>query len=106
MRARSTSRSSASSFSTAANGAASKSSRRNASRNRPRPDRNDRRPWKTYPEWAEASGYYKYFWWGDTNGSGDYVYSAIGRWGQFIFVAPKANVVIVRTGSDFGINIV
>jgi len=61
---------------------------------------------KPYPEWAEASGYYKYFWWGDTNGSGDYVYSAIGRWGQFIFVAPKANVVIVRTGSDFGINIV
>ncbi|HSU89220.1 MAG TPA: serine hydrolase, partial [Terriglobia bacterium] len=70
------------------------------------PDRNDRRPWKTYPEWAEASGYYKYFWWGDTSGSGDYVYSAIGRWGQFIFVAPKANVVIVRTGSDFGIDIV
>jgi CubicO group peptidase (beta-lactamase class C family) len=70
------------------------------------PDRNDRRPWKTYPEWAAASGYYKYFWSGDTNGSGDYVYSAIGRWGQFIFVAPKAKVVIVRTGSDFGINIV
>ena len=26
--------------------------------------------------------------------------------GQFIFAAPKANVVIVRTGSDFGIDIV
>jgi CubicO group peptidase (beta-lactamase class C family) len=70
------------------------------------PDPNDHRPWKTYPQWAEAGGYYKYFWWGDANPNGDYVYSAIGRWGQFIFVAPKANVVIVRTGSDFGIDIV
>jgi hypothetical protein len=31
---------------------------------------------------------------------------SILRWGQFMFVAPKANVVIVRTGSDFGIDIV
>ncbi|HEV2170782.1 MAG TPA: serine hydrolase [Candidatus Binatus sp.] len=70
------------------------------------PDPNDHRPWKTYPEWTDAGGYYKYFWWGDSSANGDYVYSAIGRWGQFVFVAPKANVVIVRTGSDFGIDIV
>ena len=69
------------------------------------PDPSDHRPWETYELWAEAGGYYKYFWWGEGGGaSGDYVYSAIGRWGQFIFVAPKANVVIVRTGGRFGVD--
>jgi CubicO group peptidase (beta-lactamase class C family) len=68
------------------------------------PDPTDHRPWETYQAWAEAGGYYKYFWWGQVDGSGDYVYSAIGRWGQFIFVAPKAKVVIVRTGGSFGID--
>jgi CubicO group peptidase (beta-lactamase class C family) len=68
------------------------------------PDPTDHRPWETYGAWAEAGGYYKYFWWGEVAASGEYVYSAIGRWGQFIFVAPKANVVIVRTGGSFGID--
>ena len=70
------------------------------------PDPNDHRSWETYPEWADAGGYYKYFWWGSLTGSGDYSYAAIGRWGQFIYVAPKAHVVIVRTGRDFGIDII
>jgi len=69
------------------------------------PDPNDHRPWETYPEWADAGGYYKYFWWGDSRGAGDYTYEAIGRWGQFIFVAPRANVVIVRTAGDFGLDL-
>jgi CubicO group peptidase (beta-lactamase class C family) len=69
------------------------------------PDPTDHRPWETYRPWAEAGGYYKYFWWGQVDGSGDYVYSAIGRWGQFIFVAPKAKVVIVRTGGSFGVDL-
>ncbi len=30
------------------------------------PDPNDHRPWETYPQWAEAGGYYKYFWWGNS----------------------------------------
>jgi CubicO group peptidase (beta-lactamase class C family) len=68
------------------------------------PDPTDHRPWETYGASAEAGGYYKYFWWGEVAASGEYVYSAIGRWGQFIFVAPKANVVIVRTGGSFGVD--
>src|SRR5215467_852281 len=68
------------------------------------PDPSDHRPWETYQPWAEAGGYYRYFWWGEVGASDDYVYSAIGRWGQFIFVAPKANVVIVRTGGSFGVD--
>jgi CubicO group peptidase (beta-lactamase class C family) len=69
------------------------------------PDPNDHRPWKTYPEWADAGGYYRYFWWGNSRGSGDYSYEAVGRWGQFIFVAPKANVVIVRTAGNLGLEL-
>ncbi len=68
------------------------------------PDPNDHRPWETYPQWADAGGYYKYFWWGNSRGA-DYSFEAIGRWGQFIFVAPRANVVIVRTAGDFGLGI-
>jgi len=68
------------------------------------PDPNDHRPWETYPQWADAGGYYKYFWWGNFRGA-DYSFEAIGRWGQFIFVAPRANVVIVRTAGDFGLDL-
>jgi len=69
------------------------------------PDPNDRRPWETYPDWAEAGGYYKYFWWGNSRGAGDYNFEAIGKWGQFIFVAPRANVVIVRTAGNLGLDL-
>jgi CubicO group peptidase (beta-lactamase class C family) len=69
------------------------------------PDQNDRRPWQTYPEWADAGGYYKYYWWGNSRAAGDYNYEAVGRWGQFIFVAPKANVVIVRTAGNLGLEL-
>jgi len=70
------------------------------------PDPADHRPWETYPQWADAGGYYKYFWWGNSRGADDYTFEAIGRWGQFIFVAPRANVVIVRTAGDLGLDIV
>jgi len=69
------------------------------------PDPNDHRPWETYPQWADAGGYYKYFWWGNSKAPDDYNFEAIGRWGQFIFVAPRANVVIVRTAGDLGLDI-
>ena len=69
------------------------------------PDPTDHRPWETYPQWADAGGYYKYFWWGNSRGPGDYSFEAIGRWGQFIFVAPRANVVIVRTAGDLGLDL-
>ncbi len=65
-------------------------------------DPNDNRPWKTYPEFREDGGYYKYFWWGRTFGPNDYIFEAQGLWGQYIFVDPKTKVVIVRTGGDWG----
>ncbi len=65
-------------------------------------DANDNRPWETYPEFRDAGYYYKYFWWGRSFGSDDYTFEAQGLWGQYIFVAPKTKVVIVRTGSKWG----
>jgi CubicO group peptidase (beta-lactamase class C family) len=71
-------------------------------------DPNDRRRWEssfweTYSAWPEMGGYYKYFWWGLSRPAGDYSFSAIGKYGQFIFVSPRNKVVIVRTGRNSGI---
>ncbi len=60
--------------------------------------------------WAEAAtagdatdpaGYYQYFWWVDDQRSERFY--ALGNLGQYIYVAPDADVVIVRNGSDWGI---
>ncbi len=67
-------------------------------------DPNDRRPWETFSRWQDEGGYYKYFWWGVSQASGDYSYMGIGTYGQFIFVSPKTRVVIVRMASDDGID--
>ena len=67
------------------------------------PDPNDHRPWETFARWQDKGGYYKYFWWGISQGDGDYSYMGIGTYGQFIFVSPKTKIVIVRTADDDGI---
>lgn len=66
-------------------------------------DPNDNRPWETYPDFRDFGGYYKYFWWGRSHGPDDYTFEAQGLWGQYIYVSPTAKVVIVRTGSKWGI---
>jgi CubicO group peptidase (beta-lactamase class C family) len=45
---------------------------------------------------------YGYFWWID--GARPENYYALGNYGQYIYVAPDADVVIVRTGSDWGVD--
>jgi CubicO group peptidase (beta-lactamase class C family) len=45
------------------------------------------------------NGYYKYHWWGFNNPDGTYDFYAHGRHDQFIYIAPRKNVVIVRLGS-------
>ncbi|MGA3230309.1 MAG: serine hydrolase [Candidatus Binatus sp.] len=67
-------------------------------------DPNDRRPWETFSRWQDKGGYYKYFWWGVSQASGDYSYMGIGTYGQFIFVSPKTRVAIVRMADDDGID--
>jgi CubicO group peptidase (beta-lactamase class C family) len=67
-------------------------------------DPNDHRPWETFSQWQDNGGYYKYFWWGVSQGQDDYSYMNIGTYGQFIFVSPGTKVVIVRTADDDGID--
>jgi CubicO group peptidase (beta-lactamase class C family) len=68
------------------------------------PDPNDHRPWDLDGEgWKDAGRYYKYFWWGIPNGDGTYDYVARGHLGQKIYVSPQDNTVIVRFGTEDGI---
>jgi CubicO group peptidase (beta-lactamase class C family) len=67
-------------------------------------DPNDKRPWLTVPDYHRWGGYYKYFWWGRTLKDGGYTFEAQGLWGQYIFVAPEQETVIVRTASSWKID--
>ena len=45
---------------------------------------------------------YGYLWWVDGERPGNFY--AFGNYGQYIYVAPDADAVIVRTGSDWGVD--
>lgn len=60
-----------------------------------------------YPEWFTSlpgHAYYQYMWWGMERGEGLYDFTAEGNKGQFIYISPQKNLVIVRNGIDFGIS--
>ncbi len=63
------------------------------------PDPTDHRSWAVDAGWPQAGGYYKYHWWGLNNPDGTYDYLASGKWGQFIYVSPSTNTVVVRLGA-------
>jgi CubicO group peptidase (beta-lactamase class C family) len=63
------------------------------------PLRPDPRPWETMTDWPSYNGYYKYHWWGINNADGSYDFYAHGRYDQFVYVAQRKNVVIVRLGN-------
>lgn len=54
------------------------------------------------PMFRAGSGYYKYHWWAWDRGNGNYDYSAAGNFGQYIYVCPLKNVIIVRNGTSSG----
>lgn len=54
-------------------------------------------------EFFARGHYYKYFWWGDKRPGGKSDFHAAGNKGQYIYVSPQKNVIIVRTGFDYGI---
>lgn len=62
------------------------------------PDPTDLRPFKDDPAWRQAGGYYKYHWWGLAYPNGTYDYLANGKQGQFLYVSPSTNTVVVRLG--------
>jgi hypothetical protein len=41
-------------------------------------------------------------WWGLQRADENYDFSAIGNHGQFIYVSPQSNLIIVRFGESFG----
>jgi CubicO group peptidase (beta-lactamase class C family) len=47
--------------------------------------------------------YYKYMWWGMARGADSYDFAAMGDKGQYIYISPQKNLVIVRNGIDYGI---
>ena len=54
-------------------------------------------------EFFTRGHYYKYFWWGDNRTGGRNDFHAAGNKGQYIYVSPQKNVIIIRTGFDYGI---
>jgi hypothetical protein len=59
-----------------------------------------------YPEWFTSlpgQAYYQYMWWGAAREGGLYDFTAEGNKGQFIYVSPHRNLVIVRNGTEYGI---
>ncbi len=46
--------------------------------------------------------YYKYGWWGLKREEGNYDYMALGIYGQFIYVCPQKQLIIVRNGKKWG----
>jgi CubicO group peptidase (beta-lactamase class C family) len=50
---------------------------------------------------ADGAPFYRYLWWIDVVEPGRYY--AVGKYGQYIYVAPDVDVVIVRLGRDSGL---
>jgi len=69
------------------------------------PLRPDPRTWETFSFWPDYGGYYKYHWWGINNPDGTYDFYAHGRYDQFVYVAQRKNVVIVRLGDQLDENV-
>ncbi len=59
-----------------------------------------------YSDWyalLPGEGHYKYMWYSLVRGGDVYDFAAEGNKGQFIYVSPQANLVIVRSGIEYGI---
>ena len=52
--------------------------------------------------YGRLGGYYRYMWWGMLRSEDGYDFAARGDHGQFIYVAPSKNLVIVRIGYEWG----
>lgn len=57
-----------------------------------------------YVKTMPGQGYYKYMWWGMARDDDSYDFTAEGDKGQFIYVSPENNMVIIRNGTKYGVS--
>lgn len=50
----------------------------------------------------DSGGYYQYMWWGFSKSNGSYDFAAQGDRGQYIYVSPQKNLLIIRNGLSYG----
>jgi CubicO group peptidase (beta-lactamase class C family) len=55
------------------------------------------------PFFVAQGHYYKYFWWGSKRPTGRNDFYGAGNKGQYVYVSPQKNLIIVRNGIDFGL---
>lgn len=58
-----------------------------------------------YPDnfiFTSGQGYYKYMWWGIQRDEQNHDFMALGNHGQFIYISPYKNLIIVRNGEAYG----
>ena len=77
---------------------ASRSFRSAGSPNPPRPTRPTGAPGTTVSAFNKLAAITEYHWWGLNNPNGTYDYLAWGKDGQYIYVSPSTNTVVVRLG--------
>jgi CubicO group peptidase (beta-lactamase class C family) len=51
----------------------------------------------------DAPVYYGYMWWGENCNPDSQDFLAVGNFGQFVYVSPEKNMVIVRNGEKYGL---
>ncbi len=51
---------------------------------------------------ADGKGYYKYMWWGIQRDEQNTDFMALGNHGQFIYISPQKNLIILRFGESYG----
>ncbi|MFC1997457.1 serine hydrolase domain-containing protein [Chloroflexota bacterium] len=51
---------------------------------------------------SDGQGYYKYLWWGIQRDDQNYDFMALGNKGQFIYISPQTNLIILRFGENYG----
>jgi len=64
------------------------------------PEPGEVRPQTGGDRYAEPDGYYQYHWRGTKRENGLYDYAAAGHLGQYTFVRPDQNLIIVRLGTE------
>lgn len=69
---------------------------------RPDPSLDSRDYYRDGGIFDDYDGYYGYMWWGMRHDESNYDFMAHGNFGQFIYVSPYKNLIIVRNGESWG----